>query len=476
MEKKQFTLENQLKFAKLSGDYNPIHIDKIAARRMIFGMPIVHGVHGLLWALDTWLQDANETISILSIKVFFEKPIGLDEEIILSINNDGCRVRMTLFGSDLQVKSTIIFTWERSKIQNSFIPINRFPDKSSSCAISNEEIMGKSGKLDLYLNVQVAKEVFPNLLNFVSPLQVAVFLGISRLVGVECPGLHSLFSELSLEYCIEDHECKTLKYEVKQFKRKMSLALISVTSPIMKGNIRAFLRPKIQKQDSYKKIQNLVDGAEFIGWRVIVIGGSRGLGEVCAKILAAGGAKVIITYCYGIEDANKIVEEINIKSSDIAKSMHYDALVPNQKAFDLPQINWHPTHLFYFATPYISSGENGEFSTNLFNNFCKYYVVGFMNCINLFLKGGLRYIFYPSSVFLDNIPTNMGEYASSKIAGEMLCQYIEKNNKGLKIYKPRLPRVSTDQTVGVLPLNNDDPVSVMLHHLKTFKNIINNNQ
>ena len=88
MKKKQFTLENQLRFAKLSGDYNPIHIDKIAARRMIFGMPIVHGIHALLWALDTWLQNANETISISSIKVFFEKPIGLDEEISLSINNE----------------------------------------------------------------------------------------------------------------------------------------------------------------------------------------------------------------------------------------------------------------------------------------------------------------------------------------------------------------------------------------------------
>tara|TARA_S200000501_G_scaffold324055_1_gene321080 strand:+ start:788 stop:2215 length:1428 start_codon:yes stop_codon:yes gene_type:complete len=475
MKKKQFTLENQLRFAKLSGDYNPIHIDKIAARRMIFGMPIVHGIHPLLWALDIWLQNANEKISISSIKVFFEKPIGLDEEISLSINNDDQRrVRMTLLGSNLQVKSTIIFTWERSKIEHLSIPFNSFPDKSSSCAVSDQEIMGKSGELDLYLNVQVAKEIFPNLLNRVSPLQVAVLLGISRLVGVECPGLHSLFSELSLECCMEDRDCKTLKYEVKQFKRKMSLAFISVTSPIMNGNIRAFLRPKTQKQDSYKKIQKLVDGTEFIGWCVIVIGGSRGLGEVCAKILAAGGAKVIITYRYGLEDANEIVEEINTNSGT-AKCMYYDVLAMKQKAFDSSQINWHPTHLFYFATPYISSGKTGGFSTSVFNNFCNYYVVGFMKCTNLFLKSGLRYVFYPSSIFIDDVPMNMGEYTSSKIAGEMLCQYLEKNNGGLKIYKPRLPRMSTDQTVSLLPLNNEDPVSVMLHHLKKFKNIIINN-
>ena len=65
--------------------------------------------------------------------------------------------------------------------------------------------------------------------------------------------------ELSLEYCIEGHDCKTLRYLVKQFKRKMSLVLISVTSSTMNGNIKVFLRPKTQKQDSYKKIQKLVE-------------------------------------------------------------------------------------------------------------------------------------------------------------------------------------------------------------------------
>lgn len=476
MKKKQFTLESQLQFAKLSGDYNPIHIDEVAARRMLFGIPIVHGIHGLLWALDEWLKNATKKISILSIKVFFEKPIGLDEEISLSINNNGNNARITMLGSDLQIKSTIIITWEPSEIKEILKPINRFPSQSPSCAVSHEEIIEKSGELSLYLKEIVAKEIFPNLLNFVSPLQISVFLAVSRLVGVECPGLNSLFSELRLEFSRADHDCQKLQYEVKEYKRKMSLALISVVSPLMSGAIRAFLRPNIYKQDSYKKIQKIVNDNEFIGWRVIIIGGSRGLGEVCAKILAAAGAKVIITFCHGLEDANKIVDEINSNSKKHAKCMYYDALALNQKAFDLTQINWDPTHLFYFATPHISSGESGQFSTNLFNKFCQYYVVGFMNTINLFLERGLRNIFYPSSVFLDKIPVNMGEYISSKIAGEMLCQFLEKNNKDLKIYKPRLPRMSTDQTVGLLPLTNDDPAHVMLNHLRSFKRMINNNQ
>ena len=55
MEIKKFTLKDQNNFAKLSGDYNPVHLDPILTRRTLFGSPIVHGVHGLLWALDRWL-------------------------------------------------------------------------------------------------------------------------------------------------------------------------------------------------------------------------------------------------------------------------------------------------------------------------------------------------------------------------------------------------------------------------------------
>ena len=42
---------------------------------------------------------------------------------------------------------------------------------------------------------------------------------------------------------------------------------------------------------------------EFANVRALVIGGSRGLGEITAKIIAAGGGDVWITYRRGKEDA-----------------------------------------------------------------------------------------------------------------------------------------------------------------------------
>jgi hypothetical protein len=39
---RRFTLDDQVAFAHLSGDFNPIHVDPIAGRRHMFGEPVVH--------------------------------------------------------------------------------------------------------------------------------------------------------------------------------------------------------------------------------------------------------------------------------------------------------------------------------------------------------------------------------------------------------------------------------------------------
>ncbi|HNC74922.1 MAG TPA: MaoC/PaaZ C-terminal domain-containing protein, partial [Elusimicrobiota bacterium] len=43
-----FDWERQNAFARLSGDANPLHVDPAAARRLLFGRAVVHGVHGVL--------------------------------------------------------------------------------------------------------------------------------------------------------------------------------------------------------------------------------------------------------------------------------------------------------------------------------------------------------------------------------------------------------------------------------------------
>ena len=51
-----FSLEDQIAFAKLSSDWNPMHLDQAFARRTQVGAPVVHGIHNLVWAADAVLR------------------------------------------------------------------------------------------------------------------------------------------------------------------------------------------------------------------------------------------------------------------------------------------------------------------------------------------------------------------------------------------------------------------------------------
>ena len=81
MVQRVFCHADQLAFAEFSGDYNPLHVDPIAARRLLFGEQVVHGIHLALWGLDRWLERRNENVRLSSLTCDFSKPLGLDKVV-----------------------------------------------------------------------------------------------------------------------------------------------------------------------------------------------------------------------------------------------------------------------------------------------------------------------------------------------------------------------------------------------------------
>ncbi|MBL4868838.1 MAG: hypothetical protein JKY67_20940 [Pseudomonadales bacterium] len=76
MNPRVFTLENQTD-----------HIDRIAARRLLFGQCVVHGAHAIVWVLDDWLSTIKKTHQISTLQVSFRKPIFLEREVKYRVAN-----------------------------------------------------------------------------------------------------------------------------------------------------------------------------------------------------------------------------------------------------------------------------------------------------------------------------------------------------------------------------------------------------
>ena len=462
-----FTLSDQLAFAKLSGDYNPLHIDEVASRRYMFGEPLVHGIHTLLWALDCFLAANPKPTTILSLEADFKKPVILSEDVQVKLSEKSGQQLI-----EISSRSSLL---SKVKLQCRSISGEHWNHQQKKCmpgsapeALPREltatEVAQAKGKLELFYDDDLLSQLLPNVANYLDPVCTAAMLASTRLVGGHCPGLNSLYSFFSLYAADKDNNAATFAYQTAEYDERFSMASIDLTVPGFIGNIRAFLRPPPVVQASCEQIKGMVRQGEFIGQTAIIVGGSRGLGEIAAKLLAAGGAEVFISFYRGSDEAEQLVNEIRSHGGN-ASTFRFNVLSPNWEAVSGHHKDLHPSHFYYFATPFIAASP-GQFSVEQYQCFSDYYVKGFVETVTPLLSKGLTHIFYPSTVMIDDMPLDLAEYSVAKAAGETVCHFMSKNNKSLQISMPRLPKMTTDQTASLMKKDQLDPVPVMLHELR----------
>src|SRR5271154_3905523 len=79
---KTFTEEGQELFASVSLDRNPIHVDPIAARRLVTGHQVVHGIHILIAAIECWNNENN--CRLASINCIFNNLVNVDDTVMFT--------------------------------------------------------------------------------------------------------------------------------------------------------------------------------------------------------------------------------------------------------------------------------------------------------------------------------------------------------------------------------------------------------
>jgi NAD(P)-dependent dehydrogenase (short-subunit alcohol dehydrogenase family) len=451
-----------MRFAAASGDFNPMHMDPVAARRTQAGAPVVHGMHLLLWALDA-LAASGEPPPLRRLRVQFDKFVYLDEPVALGPADrhpDGAR--LTIFAGGAPVTRIEVEFGAPGhpgpEVFDAGAPLN--PPPVNAQDLDFEALSNRSGRLAFSASAESVAAMFPAAADWLGRRRVASLGACTHLVGMVCPGLHSILGELKIEAIADRDPDEALAFRVTETDPRFRLVRLFVRGGGLEGVVVSFARMPPTTQPGLDSLAGLVEPNAFAGSTALIVGGSRGLGELTAKLIVAGGGRVVVTYRLGRADAEAVASEIGRAGGD-CQILQFDARAPAEA--QLAGLAETPSHAYYFASPPIFKPQRDLFDKGRFDEFTDVYVEGFWRLSRaLSARNAAISLFYPSSVAVAERPRGMTEYAMAKAAGEALCADMNLSLTPLHVTIWRMPRLATDQTASLRRIETAPAVETLL--------------
>lgn len=461
-----FTHEDQIWFAEASGDWNEIHVDPEVARRSIGGEQVVHGMHSVLWALDSFLS--RRRVGVIAISATFRKPVHLGEEVELHVSEDrGPHVRFAVTtGSSKLLDIQLELAEAINPRSDDYSQEVEFPTEPIDLTI--DQIEGREGTL-ITPNVEAISSGFPAAVSVLGSAAVSQISAVSRLIGMVCPGRYSLLSKVDLVVDLNGSNSE-IQWSVSRADSRVSAVAVDMSGGIISGSVQAFVRPRPTVQPGLREVSREVLPDEFEGQRALVVGGSRGLGELTTKVLASGGADVVFTWLHSSSDSERVIDEI-ASTGRQAISQRLDVADPFPAVRELSlSRDWVPTHLYYYATPPIFVRRSSSYDPILFSRFAEIYLRGFADVVEACRQAGIQHLtaFFPSSVAIDEREESLLEYAAAKAAGEVVAQTMATANTWFNVVVRRLPRLATDQTATFLPVSTEDAMDAIIEVVRAM--------
>ena len=461
----RFSLEDIRRFADWSADRNPLHVDPEFARRTYFGQPIAHGMLSVLGALSragTWSSDEP-----LGLDIEFKGAVRPDvtHELSYSVDDDGMRV--TVRSSDAQVLSVRLAPGDTPSAscerawRSGATPVCA---RTVPAEREDADLEAKPRLTGAYSTADVPPEYLGQ--GPLTPVRARVLALCSYLVGMELPGLKSLFTRASLQFASSAEDSATLVWRARtmRFDRQFRLleTQIEVATPdgriIASGTLRSYVRFGPAEASPTELAARLSRPAKALaGATALVVGGTRGLGADMTMALAAAGCQVYGSFNRDREAAADL--EKRLRSAGLhAVLLQGDAGDPVWCNGAVEQIRRERGRLDLLilnacAVPTvlkIGPSTAGRASDYVVENL-RLVQTPLAACLPAVQESGGAVVFISSS-FVEETPAGFGPYVAVKQAGEGLLRAAARESGGFDALIVRPPRLRTSW--------NDTPAGV----------------
>ncbi|MFM8285231.1 MAG: SDR family NAD(P)-dependent oxidoreductase, partial [Planctomycetaceae bacterium] len=334
-----FTQNDLERFARWSSDCNPLHVDPVAARQTVFGQNVVHGILSVLRSLAAvpgTRAEGNSGLRLLEVDFLGAVLAGTSVEVTSQERDGGVQASVTAAGTKESLLEMVGEYGARELGGDSSREwALRYHETTPPEAIRRTSpVERRLG--DLIAGTELggvwhAPEPPAEFLSAsVGPLAARVLGLCSYLIGMEIPGLRSLFTRLRLEFAPEgpegaDRDSPLIyRLRVNRFERQvrildLDLEVASRSGRILsRGTLQAYVRftparCDLSEMASYLAVQN----ASLHGQVALVIGGTRGLGAEITAALALAGCAVYASHRQETPESRQFADDLRERQLDV---------------------------------------------------------------------------------------------------------------------------------------------------------------
>jgi len=401
-------LENEgLKYSKISGDTNRIHIDRSEGYNSIFGEKICHGCLVILKTFKIInIKKIIKNYNKFSLKILFFKHFKYNSKIIIKKKNKNYELH--------QENQKI------AEINIKFFNILKNKNLEKKCSIKTNK---------KFLNYYNKKNGLGNL--------SLILNNLTKYVGTVYPGKNSLISEININY---NKFFNFNKIRTDIFSKKISKIFPIINNKLIHSNyiieFQTLIRPKVIEK-KVKPSKTIIKKIKNIKENVLIIGASQGIGRDVFNIFKYNKKilKIITYYKNPIKIKNKKIIKYKI---DVSKDV---------KKINKIISDFSPIKIFYFATPKIFF--DNKLSKKVKHQYKKIFIDIPLKIIKDNKNENMSF-FYPSTTNIEY--NNKSIYSKNKLHAENEIKNICLKNKiPFSIF--RFPAINSRQSVSLLKSN-----------------------